>query len=486
MTAPRAEPALIAELLPSYELVEQIGRGGFGFVFSARHRALGRWVAIKQLAHSFVADPALRGRFGREARVLAELDHPHIVQVYDYVEDDRACLLVMELIEGPSVSDRFLAGGLTTADAFAVAIGAAAALHYAHGRSVLHRDVKPQNIMVADAGTVKVVDFGLAKVVGGNESLATLPGQVLGSPAYMAPEQVTGDPLGPSTDVYALATALYEILAGCLPFDVESNAMALLGARVLREPRPLRDVASVHPAVVEVVMRAIATSPADRYLTAEAFAVALAGAATDQLGPGWLTTTDIRLQVAGPVDDALAAARARPPATTPAPALLVAGPASAAAPRLALDAPLDSEAFRDARPVFEVLEAHLEAARTGILDGPPRPLAGPARRVDGPVPTRRTPTARLTITEPGRSPRQVQVVASTDVGRRCDGIELVDAEVSRRHFRLVLDAGGLVVEDLGSTNGTLVNGAPITSPTPIRAGARIVAGATELHVDEVG
>jgi Protein kinase domain len=292
----------VARVLPSYEIGEELGRGAWGVVISARHRALGRHVAIKQLPKAFAADPAVRARFVTEARLLASLDHPHVVPVFDFVEKDGLCVLVMELLPGGTVWNRFSGQGFTPPAACATVLAAAAGLQAAHEKNVLHRDVKPENLMFSSEGVLKVTDFGIAKVVGGDSTLATRAGEVLGTPAYIAPEQARGAPLSPATDVYALATMLYELLSGQLPFPDEPDAMALLFKHAYEDPVPLdQNAPNVPPSVVPVVMRGLATAPEDRYNSAEAFAEALAEGCTAVWGPGWLAAESVPVMGAGPV-----------------------------------------------------------------------------------------------------------------------------------------------------------------------------------------
>ncbi|MGH7607972.1 MAG: serine/threonine-protein kinase, partial [Gemmatimonadales bacterium] len=176
-------------VLPAYEFGEELGIGAWGVVRAARHRQLGREVAIKQLPPVAAADESVRARFVAEARVLAALDHPHIVPVYDFVEREGLCLLIMERLTGGTLWDRFVAGDLDVQASCAAILAACAGLQHAHQRGTLHRDVKPQNLMFSVDGVLKVTDFGMAKVLGGSTTLASRDGQVLGTPAYMAPEQ---------------------------------------------------------------------------------------------------------------------------------------------------------------------------------------------------------------------------------------------------------------------------------------------------------
>ncbi len=278
----------VTAALPAYEVGNELGRGSWGVVLEGRHRQLGREVAIKQLPRAFAADPAVRARFASEARLLASLDHPHIVPVYDYVEADGLCLLVMEKLPGGTVWSRFTSTGVTPEAACALVLAACAGLHAAHQQGILHRDVKPENLLFSAGGALKVADFGIAKVVGGAETMATRAGEVLGTPAYMAPEQAQAAELGPPTDVYAVGVMLYELLSGRLPFPEQGDAMAVLYQHVHEQPTPLLGAApGVPAAVAAVVMRALATRPDQRFATAEAFGVALAEAATSAWGPGW-------------------------------------------------------------------------------------------------------------------------------------------------------------------------------------------------------
>ena len=284
-----AERDRVQAVLGRYEVGEEIGRGAFGVVWSALHRELLRPVAVKVLLPRVAEDPTVRARFLAEAQMVAILDHPHVVPIYDYLEQEGLCLLVMERLRGGAVSTRLAEGTITPEWACAVALAAAAGLHHAHERGVLHRDVKPENLLLSSEETIKVTDFGIAKVLGGRGTRATATGSVLGTPAYMAPEQAEGVDLGPQADVYALGVMLYELLSGRLPFSDEGGPLALLLRRLSTDPRPLAEVApSVPPPLANVVMAALTRSPADRFHSAEAFAVALGHAATASWGPGWM------------------------------------------------------------------------------------------------------------------------------------------------------------------------------------------------------
>ena len=319
----------VAAALPAYEIGAELGRGGWGIVLAGRHRHLQRDVAIKQLPSAFSSDPDVRARFVTEARLLASLDHPHIVPIYDFVERDGLCLLVMEKLSGGTVWQRFVESGLGGEEACAIALVTAVALEYAHQHGVLHRDVKPENMLLTNDGRqLKVGDFGTARVLAGSTTMATQAGEVVGTPAYMAPEQATGSRVTPATDVYALGMTLYEMMSGQLPFRQGDSPLALLYQRVHEAPIPIAEVAPEVPtSVAEVIMGAIKTEPGDRPPTAEAFAVDLAKAATGAYGRGWFEQTGLRgslgtrlagitTRESGVVKPPTTASRARPERTT--------------------------------------------------------------------------------------------------------------------------------------------------------------------------
>jgi len=306
----------IVAALPAYDIGEELGRGSWGVVLAGVHRQLGRPVAIKQLPRDFSADPAVRRRFLAEGRLLASLDHPHIVPIYDFVENDGVCLFVMERLTGGTLWSRFKRDGLTFEGSCAAILATCSALHYAHSHGVLHRDVKPHNLMLTGEGILKVTDFGIAKVVGGSETVATRAGQILGTPAYMAPEQAQSGELTPRTDVYATGMILYELLSGELAFSEDSDPIAMLFRHVHEDPRPLQEVApAVPPAVAGATMRAIQRDPDARFASTEEFGVAVARAAAGAWGPQWLSRSGIGVVTGGHIREAAVEEAAAAPVT---------------------------------------------------------------------------------------------------------------------------------------------------------------------------
>jgi serine/threonine-protein kinase len=209
----------------------------------------------------------------------------------------------MEFLPGGTLRSRVTsAAGFTAPHAVAVSLACLSGLSAAHRRGVLHRDVKPENMLFTASGVLKVADFGIAKVLGGPGTVVTRRGDVIGTPAYIAPEQVLGRELSPATDVYAVATMLYELLAGVLPFPDVEEEMALLFKHAYEQPVPLREVApGVPDPVAAAVMRGLATESADRFATAESFGTALAEAGTQAWGPGWMSAEQVPIMDAGPI-----------------------------------------------------------------------------------------------------------------------------------------------------------------------------------------
>jgi hypothetical protein len=272
-------PDHLAERLAVVFAVDrEIGRGGMGIVYLARDLALDRPVALKVLPAAAAHDATVRQRFLREARTAARLSHPHIVPVYRAEERDGIAYFAMGWVDGESLGARLRARGpLPAADVVRWLREVAWALAYAHARGVVHRDVKPENVLVERAtGRAMVTDFGVARDAeqAAAEAL-TVDGHVLGTVHYMSPEQVQGEPLDGRSDLYALGVVAYQLLSGHLPFDAPSPA-AVLVAHVTRPAPPLRSVAPhVGASLAAVVDRCLAKAPDDRPASGEALADAL-------------------------------------------------------------------------------------------------------------------------------------------------------------------------------------------------------------------
>jgi serine/threonine-protein kinase len=286
-----AEALVGATLAGAYFLNALIGRGGMGDVYRATDVARDRTVVVKVLRRGAAADAGAVARFHREARAVARLSHPNSVALIDSGETETGTLyMVMELVPGATLAQVLSAAGPLGA-ARAVAIGAQvlAALAEAHGLGIIHRDLKPANVMVDPrdgADRVKVLDFGIATIADGDvESRLTQQGTVFGTPAYMSPEQIRGEPLDPRSDLYSVGVILHEILTGRLPFEAETPLG--LAARHLHDPPPSLSAAGVRvdPALEALVLSALAKRREERPEAADAFGAALLACPVEAAGP---------------------------------------------------------------------------------------------------------------------------------------------------------------------------------------------------------
>jgi tRNA A-37 threonylcarbamoyl transferase component Bud32 len=261
-----------------YRLDRLVATGGMAQVWEATDETLRRRVAIKIL-HEHLADPATVTRFRAEGVTAARLAHPGVVAIFDTCNDAGVDAIVMEYVDGSTLRDVLDAeGAIPPRRAVPIALDIADALHAAHRLGLVHRDVKPANVLLCRDGTVKVTDFGIAKVRDESTTDLTLPGTFLGTAKYLAPEQVEGAPVDARADVYSLGVVLYEMLTGSAPFDGDSDAAIAL-ARLQRAPRPLHTLAPAVPDALEaVVARAMQRRPTDRYPTMIELRTALAGA----------------------------------------------------------------------------------------------------------------------------------------------------------------------------------------------------------------
>ncbi len=254
---------------PRYVVERELGRGAMGVVYRALDSQLGRTVAIKVLEKSAGADPRIREYFLREARAVAQLIHPNIVTLFDAGLEGSSPYLVMELVEGDDLRTRLQSGPLRMRDALGLTAGVASALDCAHNRKIIHRDVKPENILVAPDGSAKLMDFGVAHVVAETgDRRAT----VIGTPVYMAPEQIKGEVIGGFTDTYALGVVLFECLTGVPPFD-PNGALYHHVNSAPPDPRQLRP--GIPEPVVQTIMRCLEKTPAARFPSAKALSDAL-------------------------------------------------------------------------------------------------------------------------------------------------------------------------------------------------------------------
>ncbi|HET8757391.1 MAG TPA: protein kinase [Solirubrobacteraceae bacterium] len=273
------------QYIGSYEVLRVLARGGMAVVYLARQPALDREVALKRL-HLESEDPTLAQRFVREARLAAGLDHPNVVTLFDFFEHDGVPYIAMEYVGGGSL--RRLVGRLELPQVLGVIEGILAGLGHAESRGIVHRDLKPENVLLSRGGTAKIADFGIARAYNALTPSFTDSGSAMGTPAYMAPEQVLDEPLGPYTDIYAAGVIAYELLAGRVPFQPDGPPLTTLYSHVHRPPPPLHELAPAVPApVCEWVGWLLAKAPDDRPASAAAAWEALEEIVVPELGPYW-------------------------------------------------------------------------------------------------------------------------------------------------------------------------------------------------------
>lgn len=292
-----------------YRLIEHIRGGGMGTVWRADDERLGRPVAVKILHGALDGDPTIRERFRREAIAASTISHPSIASVFDYVEEADRRAIVMELVDGETLAARIARGPLAPAEAALVFDQVLGALQALHDRGVLHRDVKPSNILLTSDGRVKVTDFGVASMAG--EATLTMTGTFMATPQYAAPEQLRGEPSTPATDIYQTGVTLYEALSGKPPFQGETPVATAM-ARLTQDPPPL----PTDGAVAAAAMRALERDPAGRFASAQQMRDALSGTAnpaTMLLPVGADETVKLATATAGAAAGVTAAAAPRGP-----------------------------------------------------------------------------------------------------------------------------------------------------------------------------
>ena len=263
---------MLGKTISHYKVLEKIGQGGMGEVYRATDTKLNRDVALKILPEQFASDTQRMGRFQREAEVLASLDHPNIGQIYGIEDAGQTKALVLQLIEGPTLADRIAQGPIPVEDALKIALQMAEGLEAAHEKGVIHRDLKPANIKITPEGQVKILDFGLAKALQGEApdsslsqsptltNAATQAGVILGTAAYMSPEQARGKPTDRRADIWAIGVVLFEMLSGKRAFEAEDVSLVL--AHVLsHEPNWEKLPADLSPRLRDLLERCLRKDP---------------------------------------------------------------------------------------------------------------------------------------------------------------------------------------------------------------------------------
>jgi serine/threonine-protein kinase len=272
-----------------YRVKSELGRGGMGAVYLAEQPGLGREVAIKELIQS--ADPVALKRFLQEAQVMARTSHPNLVQVHDMELQGNVNYLVMEFIRGRSLRDWMNQAEIPPPQVFAVMHGVLQALDYAHRQHIVHRDMKPENVLISDEGVVKVADFGIARLTddSGVGGTATKTGTTVGTPQYMSPEQVSSSKVDGRSDLYSAGIVFYELVAGQPPFTATEadGPFTLMAKHVQAPPKPPSVFRpGLNPELEQVILKALAKRPEDRYQSGHDFDEAMSRVA-DRMCPGW-------------------------------------------------------------------------------------------------------------------------------------------------------------------------------------------------------
>ena len=342
-------PPLAGErYIGKYRVKGELGRGGMGAVYLAEQPGLGREVAIKELIQSAATDPTALKRFLQEAQVMARTSHPNLVQVHDVELSAEANYIVLEFVRGKSLRDWLKRGPIPPPQVFAVMHGVLQALDYAHKHAIVHRDMKPENVLLSDDGMVKVADFGIARLtddtgVGGT---ATKTGTTVGTPQYMSPEQVASSKVDGRSDLYSAGIMFYELVAGEPPFTASESdgPFTLMAKHVQAPPKP----PSIHrpgldPGLEEAILKSISKRPEDRFQTGQEFDAVLSRLA-DRLFPGWQRSLEPGADLSKMV-----------PGATPPPAMMPATPIGIAIQQPAMAVP-PRAVYNPAPPVKPVVK----------------------------------------------------------------------------------------------------------------------------------
>ena len=262
-----------------YQITKEVGRGSMGIVYAAQDPQIGRTVALKVLRQDRASDESLVKRFLREARAIGRLSHPHIVTIYDAGEDQGNVYIAMEFVEGTPLNEIIRERAFTPEETVDIGRQVAETLNYAHGKGVVHRDIKPSNIILQSNNQIKITDFGIARIEDSTATLQTQTGEIMGTPAYMSPEQVLGKPVDRCTDIFSLGVVLYELSTGKRPFGGPGKTLATVFNEIMqespREPASASESGSVPAGLSTVIMKCLAKSPQERYQTGRELADAL-------------------------------------------------------------------------------------------------------------------------------------------------------------------------------------------------------------------
>lgn len=258
-----------------YEVIEELGRGQMGVVYLAHDPKIDRKIALKVLRQDRLASEDFIVRFMKEAKAVGRLSHPGIVTVYDIGQDQETVFIAMELLEGVSMEEWMSAGAPQMADIVDIAVQIAEALDYAHRRGIVHRDIKPTNIIVTLDGKVKLTDFGIARIEDASATYQTQAGEILGTPSYMSAEQVMGKTIDGRSDLYSLGVILYQLCTGTRPFKGANLSAVFMAITQETPPAPHELNPSLSPAMSRLILRSLSKTPEERFANGNEMAAAL-------------------------------------------------------------------------------------------------------------------------------------------------------------------------------------------------------------------
>ncbi len=466
--------SLVNKSLGQFRIVERIGSGGMATVFKAYQPTLDRYVAIKVLPAYHARDPIFMKRFVQEARSVAKLAHPNIVQIYDFGDQEGITYIVMEYVDGGTLKDRLKQQALSASEAVDFIIQAAEGLNCAHSNGIIHRDVKPANMLVRKDGHLLLSDFGIAKILEGTTNL-TRVGTGIGTPQYMSPEQGTGQPVDRRSDIYSLGIVLYHCLTGRVPFTAD-NPLSIT-VKHLHDPLPIENlrVANVPTPIEQVVLKMTAKSPQDRYQSTDTLIDALANAlaashlAMPRSWRGGMQASGTIPSLGSQPDPRVAFSGQMPISNS--------GPGGNFAAFTANSQPLSEQSAAVTVPCFRCGAANpstrLFCTSCGYELSDSRAAADRFVGSNG-----RPMLARLTIKNGQMGGRSYLFHQDMTTIGRTNGNDLIISgrTVSRRHARLWFDNGRWYLEDLQSANGTLVNNVRIFQPAQLNDGDLISFG----------
>ncbi|MGH2493249.1 MAG: protein kinase domain-containing protein [Ktedonobacteraceae bacterium] len=460
--------ALVGKSLGQFRVVERIGSGGMATVFKAYQPNLDRYVAVKVLPAYHARDPIFLKRFQQEARSVAKLQHANIVPIHEFGEQDGITFIVMEYVDGGTLKDR-LKRTISVAESIDFMIQAAEGLGCAHGHGIVHRDVKPANMLVRKDGHLLLSDFGIAKILEGTSNL-TRAGTGIGTPQYMSPEQGTGQPVDRRSDIYSLGIVLFHALTGKVPFNADSPIS--ITVKHLNEPLPIEKLreAGVPIPIEQVVVKMTAKSAADRYQTTDALIEALTAAviASHLSLPRWRSGLQPSMPMA-PVTPIPPVLPSSGPLANPVAGLMHNQPVSHPLP---VSQPLQSQPLPVSQPLgvsgSRPSLITVSCFRCGAANQSDRLFCtscgyelsdrkAAADRVA--APNGRAILARLTFQNGSLAGRAYLFHQDVTTIGRTNGNDLIISgrTVSRRHARFWFDTNRWYIADMQSANGTLVN-----------------------------